>query len=68
MAQACFNERQYFLIQSQNNNLERSCLIKSENKSDFEVYAVELGKIRGNLAVYWFLPEIKIKNYYNVFS
>lgn len=51
MAQACFNERQYFLIQSQNNNLERSCLIKSESKSDFEVYAVELGKIRGNLAV-----------------
>lgn len=52
MAQACYNDRQYFLIQSQNNNLERSCLVKPENKSNFEVHAVKLRKIRDNLAVY----------------
>lgn len=68
MAQACYNDRQYFLIEIQNNDLERSCLTKSENKSDFEVYAVELRTVRGNPTVYWFLPEIKIKNHYNVFS
>lgn len=43
MAQACFNDRQYFLIQSQNNILERSSLItlKSENKPNCKVDIVE---------------------------
>lgn len=47
MAQACFNDRQYFLIQSQNNNLARSSLItqKSENKPNCKVDTVEPRKI-----------------------
>lgn len=58
MAQACFNDRQYFLIQSQNNNLGRSSLVtqKSENKPNCKVDTVESRKIR---AIFSFIDFYK---------
>lgn len=47
MAQACFNDRQYFLLQSQNSNLERPSLVtqKSENKLNCKANNVEPRKM-----------------------
>lgn len=58
MAQACFNDRQYFLIQSQNNNLGRCSLVtqKSENEPNCTVDAVESRKI---CAIFLFIAFYK---------